>query len=163
MLDLLSPMGLAKAGLGALGAPMFSLPKPVAVLGDMAKDFTTEIRDRMAEFNDPLRIVLISAGGVAGSLVGNQFIPATAGGKTDPGFYGQQMLLGVPALAFGQIVAEFFGGAPVVRAVVIGTIANAITQIPTAFTKDKNYNFVSFLVKEVVLVPLSLLLVRKAA
>lgn len=155
---------LLDAGLGALGGkPFLSLPQPLADIGQATKGFMGEVKERTVEFGDPVKIFAVSMGGAVGSLVGHQFSPSTAGTGTDTGYYGQQAILGVPALALGKIVADFFGGSPIFRAAIIGTIANGIMQLPVLFTKDKSYNLTSFLVKEVVLVPLSLLLVKRPA
>jgi len=155
---------LFDAGLGALGGkPFFSLPQPLADMGQATKGFMEEVKGRTVEFGDPIKIFAVSMGGAVGSLVGHQFSPSTAGVATDTDYYGQQVILGVPALALGKIIAEFFGGAPILRAAIIGTIANGIMQLPVLFTKDKSYNLTSFLVKEVVLIPLSLLLVKRSA
>lgn len=141
-----------------LHSPTLKAPVPKMGAG-LAGDMFSEMGQRLPELVRPLKFFVVGAGWTFGDLLGHQFFPATEGEKTPPGYYGSILVLSIPALLIGRVAADFVGGPPLLKAVVIGTVANAAMQIRYLFGSfSKGFNWTNFMIHEALLVPLSLLI-----
>ena len=137
------------------------LPKMGAGLMGL-DDLFSEVTSRFPkEFILPAKFFGVGAVATVGDLIGRQFLPSSAGSKigekgTVEGFYGTELLWSVPGLVLGRLISNVVGGPPILRALVIGTVANGVI-----FTAVKDFTLPTILVREALLVPLSLLLVEK--
>jgi len=147
---------LPKMGGGLLGSG------PSEIYGEMAA--------RLPEFVLPLKIGFVGAAATFGELVGRQFTDTA--GKADPGkagdprtpegYYGGAFLWSIPALALGNAFTKFVlpeGSPDILKAALLGTLANGALSLALALTHAK-FETVPFLVREALLVPLSLLIVK---
>lgn len=151
------PLDLSK--IIKLHTPTIDAPVPKMGAGLAGSDMFSEMSGRLPEFLKPLKFIVVGAGWTFGDLVGHQFFPATEGEKTPAGYYGSLLLFSIPALIVGRMAADVFGGPPLFKAVVIGTVANAAMQIRYLFGGfSKGFNWTNFMVHEALLVPLSLLI-----
>lgn len=137
--------------------PTIDTPIPKVGAGLMGmEDLFQEVTSRVPEFVEPAKFLGVGAVVTAGDLIGRQFFEGSAGPKTPDGFYQKELLWSVPGLLLGRIISDVVGGPAVVRALVLGTIANGVI-----FTAAKDFGFSTFLVREALLVPLSLLIVGR--
>lgn len=90
---------------------------------------------------------------------GHQTIGPLRGDKTPPGYFGNKLLFSVPTLILGRLASDAIGGAPGWRAVTLGTTANALMQLRYVFTMPSDFNIACFLLHQVILIPLSFLLI----
>lgn len=121
-----------------------------------------EIKERAWEFEEPLKFLAVAWGWVAGDLVGHQLFKATEGAKTPPTYYRNKLLLAPVLLLGARIVSDLVGGSPFVRALTIGTTANLAMQVKYLTSGlSPEFNAEVFLLHEILLVPLSLLIVGK--
>jgi hypothetical protein len=137
-----------------------TLEDPVPKMGaGLAGDTVSEVSSRLPEFVRPLKFFAVGAGLTLGDLIGHQFFVPTEGAKTPPGYYGSLLLFSVPALLIGRAAADFLGGPPLLKSVVIGTAANAVLQLRYLFGGfSKGFTWTNFMIHEALLVPLSLLI-----
>ncbi len=128
----------------------------------MSGGLLTEFKDRAWEFEEPLKFVAVDSGWVLGDLLLHQVFHTTEGDKTPPMYYGNKWLWGIPFLLLGRLFSEnVVKGSPAVRALTIGTTANALMQVRYATSGlSREFNLAVFLIHEAVLIPLSFLLVR---
>lgn len=131
------------------------VPKPGSGLMGMGELYQ-EITSRVPELVEPAKFFGVGAAVTVGDLLGRQFFEGSAGGKTPENFYKNEMLWSVPGLVAGRLVSDIVAGPEILRAVVLGTVANGII-----FTATKDFSLMSFLVREAVLIPLSLLIVGR--
>ncbi len=128
----------------------------------MSGNVITELKDRAWEFEEPLQFVTVDTAWVLGDLVLHQIFRTTEGDKTPPMYYGNKWLWGIPFLLVGRMVSEnLVKGPPWARALTIGTVANTLMQGNYLMSSlSKEFNVVVFLIHQVLLFPLSFLLVR---
>lgn len=141
-----------------------TLDRPVPIMGaglEGVGDITSEISVRLPEFTSPLKYLAVGAAWTAGDLVGRQFFESTKEDGTKKGYYGARFLFSIPALALGRMIADFIGGSPMVKALVIGTVANVALQGYFILADFEEFNLTSFLLHESLLVPLSLLVAQE--
>lgn|SRR3990172_3101074 len=136
-------------------APVPKMGAGMVGIGDFAQEFT----GRLPEFVMPAKMAFVGIAATTGGLIGRQFFEGTVGQKSPAGFYGSDLLWSIPAIMGGKFVADALTGPPVLQAIVLGTVANGILQFKNAMTGQ--FTMSSALVSEVLLVPLSLLLVEK--
>jgi hypothetical protein len=139
--------------------PTINMPIPKVGAGLMGmEDLFQEVTTRIPELVEPVKFFGVGAVATAGDLIGRQFFESSAGPKTPDGFYQKELLWSVPGLVLGRIISDVVGGPAVLRAFVLGTVANGVI-----FTAAKDFGFSTFLVREALLVPLSLLIVGRPA
>lgn len=135
------------------------IPKFGIGLGDGTPGVFAEVQSRVPEFIRPLKYFVVGIGLTAGDLIGHQYFDVLEGNKTPPGYYGSLILFSIPALMIGRVAADFIGGPPMLKAVVIGTVANLAMQTRFLFGNfAKGFNMTNFLIHEALLVPLSILI-----
>ena len=124
--------------------------------------FGQEINQRLPEIGEALLFPAVGVAFTGIDLILHQFIPSLDGDNTPPNYYRNKILLGIPALVGSRILSDFIGGSDVVRALTIATGTNLLLQLRYAFTQSSRFNFLTFLLHEVILFPLSFLLLGGA-
>lgn len=140
------------------------LPKPLIDLmglGQNSKGVVSGTKKALPELVMPLKLMGVGLAWTVGDIVGHQLLPALEGPKTPTGYYRNKLVWAVPTLIAGRIASDWVGGPPVVRAAVMGTVANALMQLRYVFQMPKDFNVSCFLLHEAILIPLSLLVVGK--
>ena len=117
-----------------------------------------EIEYRLPEIGEALLFPAVGVAFTGIDLILHQFIPAISGDKMPLGYYKNKIIFGIPALVGSRIASDFIGGSPVVRALTIATGTNLLLQLRYLFTQSSEFNFLVFLIHEVILFPLSFLL-----
>lgn len=144
-----------------LHSPTIDSPVPRfgAGLGEGISGTFSELQTRLPEFIRPLKYLVVGVGLTAGDLAGHQFFDVLEGSKTPKGYYGSLFLFSIPGLIIGRAAADAIGGPPMLKAVVIGTVANIAMQVRYLFGGfAKGFNMTNFLIHEALLVPLSILI-----
>lgn len=124
----------------------------------MEGSFGREISQRLPEFGEALLFPAVGVVFTGIDLLLHQFIPSLEGDRTPPNYYRNKILLGIPALVGSRIISDFIGGSDVVRALTIATGTNLLLQLRYIFTQSSEFNFFTLLIHEVILFPLSFLL-----
>jgi hypothetical protein len=140
----------------------FSLNFPTSfgdLLGLGQGGFVDEIKVRLPEFIEPIKFFAIGGAWVVGDLIGHQLLPATAGKNTPDNYYRNELIWAVPALAMGRLTSDWIGGPNVLRAIILGTVANGLMHVRHLFGQSYDFNVKTFMVHEAILVPLSLFII----
>lgn len=117
-----------------------------------------EINRRLPEIGDALLFPAVGVAFTGIDLILHQFIPSLTADNTPPDYYRNKILLGIPALVGARIASDFIGGSDAVRALTIATGANLLLQLRYVFTRSAGFTFLTFLLHEAILFPLSFLL-----
>lgn len=112
------------------------------------------------------KFVGVAAAWTGLDFVAHQLFSVTAGPATPPGYYGNKLLYGIPALIIGRVFSDFVVGGPdVVRALTIATTANGLLQLRYAgvfgSALPADFNLAVFLIHEAILFPLAFLITGK--
>jgi hypothetical protein len=153
-----APPGTAARG-GALAGSLGLAGRRSPMLG--SPDFGTDVAEGFKSLKEPLNFFLVSGGWLAGDIVGHQLFEATRGAKTPGLYYRNKLLLAPVFLLAGRILSDVIGGPPLARAATLGTTANLLMQIKYLLSYPAEFNTIVFLLHEMLLVPLSLLIVGK--
>jgi len=153
--------------------PTLENPVPkmgAGLLGSSPAEIYGEVANRIPEFILPLKIGFVGAAATFGELVGRQFTDmagkADSGKVGDPrtpaGYYGGEFLWSIPALALGNVITDYVlpkESPDILKAALLGTIANGAMSLALSLGHAK-LEVVPFLLREALLVPLSLLIVK---
>lgn len=120
-----------------------------------------EIKGRLPELEEPLKFIGVSLAWIGADLIGHQLIPTIAAERTPPTYYRNKLLFAPVFLLAGRIVSDLIGGSPVVRALTLGTTANALMQAGYLMSYPADFNLSVFLLHEAIVVPLSYFLIGK--
>lgn len=139
-----------------------SLSRPSLIPGMRGQSLEGEIEARAPEFLQGLAFPGVALAWTAVDLVGHQLFDATAGANTPPYYYRNKIIFGTITLAAGKILSDAVGGSRLVQALTLTTAANALLQLRYLYSRSEEFNLIVFLIHQVVLFPLSFLLVGQA-
>lgn len=120
-----------------------------------------EIGGRLSELEEPLKFMGVSLGWIGGDLIAHELFETTKGARTPSTYYKNKLLLAPAFLIAGRIVSDLIGGSKLIRALTLGTTANLLMQAGYIMSYPPDFNLGVFLIHEVLVVPLSLLLVGR--
>jgi hypothetical protein len=120
-----------------------------------------EIKGRLPELEEPLKFMGVSLAWIGADLVGHQLIPTIEAERTPPSYYKNKLLLAPVFLLAGRIISDVIGGSDAVRALTLGTTANALMQVGYLMSYPADFNAAVFLLHEAIVVPLSYFLIGK--
>ena len=126
------------------------------------RTYGEEVKARLPEFVDGLAFPAIAGAWTALDFLGHDLFEVTRGENTPPYYYRNKIVFGTATLAVGKIAADVLGGSTLLKAFTLTTVANALLQFRYLFTLSPEFNLAVFLIHELVLFPLSFLLVGQA-
>lgn len=123
-------------------------------------DPVAELKARLPELKEAGNWFLVTAGFWVGDFLLHDLLPTIRYERTAPAYFGNKLIWTIPALLVGRLFSDYVvKGSTFVRALTIGTVANAVTAVRYLKNYPLDYVLVAGLVHEALLVPLSLLIV----
>lgn len=118
-----------------------------------------EARRVAPEFKEAGNWFLATAGFVGGDFLLHQLLPNTAAEKTPPYYFSNKLIWTIPGLLLGRLFSDYVvKGSDFVRALTIGTVANAVLAVRYLKSYPPGYIATVGTMHELLLVPLSLLI-----
>jgi len=124
-------------------------------MGDAAQN----VLGRLPEMKEAGNFFLVTGAFTVADLIIHEFFPHVRGDKTPEYYFGNKLIWTIPSLLVGRVISDYIvKGSNTVRAITIGTVANAMLAARYLKTASPEYLVTVGLIHEVLLVGLSFLI-----
>lgn len=118
-----------------------------------------EFQARLPELKEAGNWLLVTGGFWLGDFLLHDVLPKIGYERTAPAYFGNKLIWTIPGLLVGRLLSDHvIKGSQFVRALTIGTTANAFTAVRYLKNYPMDYVLVAGLLHEALLVPLSFLI-----
>ena len=134
-------------------------PRPWSPARPKLGDSVQNVLGRLPEMKEAGNWFLVTGAFTAGDLLIHELFPNVKGDKTPPAYFGNKLIWTIPSLLVGRLISDYIvKGSTPVRALTIGTVANAMLAVRYLKAATPDYLLTVGLIHEVLLVGLSFLI-----